>query len=66
MALCVMTGGTLWMPLLCVLSWVSQTVSIKLPLANEENVYLAMRFSILLVERNTVLAHGEVSTYNWL
>ena len=24
MALCVMTGGTLWMPQLCVLSWDSQ------------------------------------------
>ena len=38
MALCVMTGGTLWMPLLCVLSWVSQTVSVKVPLENEENI----------------------------
>ena len=31
MVLCVMTGGTLWMPQLCVLSWDSQQmVSIEL------------------------------------
>ena len=40
MVLCVMTGGTLWMPLLSVLSWDSQLLV--------SNNYLAMKIVVTL------------------